>query len=173
MAKKRLFYCAVEAIKWHWPVRPLTSMELIFFLLAGLSLLVGLSMDPNCTKNERDSRNDDLNNGMDIGNRVDMDNKVDISDGVDNKILKTDGLPPTNLYRTESESCSDHCNMRDMVGKEISFTEEIQPKHSNSNRFRSKCHSDNTLDSNRNIGNGLGNKELWLDNFEGSEYLDS
>lgn len=170
MAKKRLFYCAVEAIKWHWPVRPLTSMELIFFLLAGLSLLVGLSMDPNCTKNERDSRNDDLNNGMDIGNRVDMDNKVDISDGVDNKILKTDGLPPTNLYRTESESCS---NMRDMVGKEIFFTEEIQPKHSNSNRFRSKCHSDNTLDSNRNIGNGLGNKELWLDNFEGSEYLDS
>ena len=35
-----------------------------------------------------------------------------------------------------------------------------------------KCHGDNTIDNNCNLGNGLGDKNLWLDNLEGPEKLD-
>lgn len=56
-----------------------------------------------------------------------------------------------------------------MVGKEISLPEEIQPNHSNSNRSGSRCHGDNTVDSNRNVENRLSDKKLWLNSFESFE----
>lgn len=55
------------------------------------------------------------------------------------------------------------------MGKEIPFTEEIQPNYLNPSRSKSKFHNDNVVDSNRNIENKLGDKKLWLNDFEGSE----
>lgn len=81
-------------------------------------------------------------------------------------------MPPTDLNWTESESCSDHCNICNAVGKKTPFTEEIQPYHSKSNCSRSECYNNNAVDSNRNIGNGLNGKKLCLDDFEGPEELD-
>lgn len=47
-----------------------------------------------------------------------------------------------------------------MLDKEIFFIKEIQPSNSKLNRFRNKYHSDNTINSNRNIKNKLINKKL-------------
>lgn len=78
-------------------------------------------------------------------------------------------LPLINLNRTECQSCSDDCYMHNMVDKEIPFTKEIQPNSSNPDCYKSECHNDNAIDSNRNVKNGLGNKKLWLDHFESPE----
>lgn len=125
MIKKRLFNYAVEAIKYYLPVRSPTLTESIFFLLARLSPLVGPPKNSNHTKNESYSRNNNLSNGVDINNRVDIGNGVDISNGVDDEISWTDELSSTNLNRTKSESCGDHCNIQNEVSEEIPFIEEI------------------------------------------------
>lgn len=59
--------------------------------------------------------------------------------------------------------------MCDMVGEQIPFTEEIQSNYFKPNRSKSKYHDDNAINSNRNIGNVLGNKKFSLNDFEGSE----
>lgn len=120
-------------------------------------------MNLNHTKSKGYNGNNNLSNGVDIGDGI------NISNGVNNEIPWIDGLPPTNPNQTKSESCSNYCDLCNIMGKEISFTEEIQPNHSNLNRFRSKCHSDNIVDSNHHVRNRLGDKEFWLENFEGSE----
>lgn len=50
--------------------------------------------------------------------------------------------------------------MCNIIDKGISFMEEIQPNHPNSNRSKSKYHSNNTINSNYNVGNELGYKEF-------------
>lgn len=88
-------------------------MESIFIWLMGLSLLIGRLMDPNSSKSENYSENYDVNDKMDIGNEV------------DNKIPWADGLPPTDLNWTKSGNCKNYYNIRNVINKEISFTEEI------------------------------------------------
>lgn len=55
------------------------------------------------------------------------------------------------------------------MGKEISFTEKIQPKYFNPNWSRSKYNSDNAVNSNCNTRNKLSNKELYCNDYEGLE----
>lgn len=97
---------------------------------------------------------------MNIGNGMDISNGVDIDDMMDNDVSWIDRLPFTDLNWIKSERRSDHYNMHNIVKNEISFIEEIQPNHFNLNYSKSKSHSDNIVDSNYNVGNRLGNKEL-------------
>lgn len=149
-AERRLFDYTGNIFQYYWPVRPLTPMESIFFQQIKLNLFNQLSTNLNFNKSKSYSENNN------IINKVNIDNKVDISNKIDDKILWVDGLPPTDLNKTKIESCSNYCNMCNLVDKKISFIEEIQPNPSNPYCFRSECHSNNTIDSNRNIMNMLG-----------------
>lgn len=75
----------------------------------------------------------------------------------------------TNPNQIENKSYNTHCNIRNMVSKKTPFIREIQLNHSNLNRFKSNCYSDNVVSSNCNIKNGLDNIELWSNNFEDSK----
>lgn len=133
------------------------------------SLLVRLPTESNCTKSKSYNINNDVSNGADINNRIDIRHRVNIGNRVDDEVSYADWLSPTNPNKTESESYSNHYNIHDKIDEEILFTKEIQPNHSNTNRSRNAFYSDNVVDSKRNIGNRLGNKEIWLDDFESSE----
>lgn len=73
-AKKKLFNCAIRAIKCYSLIKSLKYAKSIFFWLAELSPLVGPLTDPNCTKSESHNESGNISNGVDIGNGVD--NKV-------------------------------------------------------------------------------------------------
>lgn len=77
-----------------------------------------------------------------------------------NEILWADKLSCTDLEHIESKICSNHCNISNMMNKKILFIEEKKPNHCNSTCFKSKCHGDNVIDNNYNIGKKLGNKYL-------------
>lgn len=70
---------------------------------------------------------------------------------------------------TKGENHNNYYNIYNMLGEKILFTKEIQPNHFNSNYSRNKSHSDNTIDSNYNLGNELDNKKFELDNFRDLE----
>lgn len=165
MAERRLFNCVVEGIEYYWPERPLTPRESIFFWLMGLSPLIGPFTDLNRTKYKCYNENDDLSNKIKIGDRVDIGNRVD------DEVPWADELHPTNSNLTKNKSCSNYYDIHDVMDKEILFTREIQTNHSNPNVSGSKYLTHNAVNNNRNIRNRLGNKELWLNNFEGPEYL--
>ncbi len=74
-AEKRLIDCAVEAIGYHWPVRPPTPTESVFFWLAQLSPLVGPATKPDRTDSKSLKDNCGKNNG-DISDRVGDDELV-------------------------------------------------------------------------------------------------
>ena len=93
-------------------------------------------------------------------NHYNISDKIDIDNGVDNKVVWADGLLSTNTNRTKNDICNNHCNMSYIVDKKIPFIEEIQSNHSKPYCFRSKCHSNNVVDNNRNIGNRLNTTKL-------------
>lgn len=72
--EKRLFNCAVRAIKYYLPIRFPKNIRFIFLQLVELSLLVGPLIDLNCTKSKSYNENGNISHGLDIGNRVN--NKV-------------------------------------------------------------------------------------------------
>lgn len=86
---------------------------------------IGSAKDSNHIKSESYDVNDNIRDEVDIGNEVDIDNgvdksnRVDISDGVDDELILA------NLNRTESESCNNYYNIRNIVGEEISLMEKI------------------------------------------------
>lgn len=170
--------------------------KICILLTRGLSLLTGPLTNPNCTEIKSHNENDNIKNGINISDKIDEEiswidrlpsiniglstipnrtkseirsNHYNMSNKIDDKILCVDRLPSNKSNRIEREGCSDYCDICNMVSKEISITEDSQPNHSNPTRSRSEYYCDNTVDNNRNIGNGLGDKDLWLDNFEGSK----
>lgn len=147
-AKKRLFNCAVGAIEYYWPIKPLTLVEFIYFWLAGLSLLIGLSIYPNHIESASYNDNSDISNGL----------------RVNNKISKTNGLLFINPNCMESESYNDNSEISNRVdnkvGNEVSFTEEIQPNYSNHNCTKSKYYCNNYINNNRNIRIRMSEKKL-------------
>lgn len=81
-----------------------------------------------------------------------------------------DKVPYADPNSIKSESCSDHCNINNtVVSKKIFITEDRQFNYSNSTGSRSKCLGNNAINNNRNVGNRLSNKNLWLNNYEDSE----
>lgn len=89
--------------------------------------------------------------------------------GVNNKISKINRLPSTNPNYIESESYSNKSKISNRVdntvGDEVSFIRKIKPNHSNPDYPKVKCHSNNGINNNPNIGIGEGNKELLLNNL--------
>lgn len=59
--------------------------------------------------------------------------------------------------------------MNNKIHKEILVIEDRKLNYSNPAHFRSKCYSDNTGDNNRNVGNRLDDKNLWLEDFKSPE----
>ena len=84
-AEKKIFNCAISAIKYYLSVQPLKSAKFIFLWLAGLNPLIGPSTNLNHTKSKSYNENDNISNGVDIDNRA------------NNKILWADGLFPINV----------------------------------------------------------------------------
>lgn len=97
IAEKRLFDCAVGAIKYYWPVKPLTHAKSIFFWLAKLSSLVEPLIDPKRTKSKSHYENSNINNGININNK--MDEEISCVDELSSTHI---GLS-TNPNRTKSE----------------------------------------------------------------------
>lgn len=92
-----------------------------------------------------------------------------MSNGVNNEISWIDKLLRTNLNYTGNKSSSNHCNISNTMSKKIAVTEDRQFNYSNPTRSKSKYYINNSVDNNRNVSNGLGNKDLYLENFENSE----
>ncbi len=161
--EKKPFNLVDLAIDYHWPIRPLTPTESIFFWLEKLSLLVGLPTDFNCTKSDNHSDN------CDIGRES-------------NEVFWIEEMPSTDPDHTESKSHGDICsknyyNISDGVGiqqlllddskcpinncdigrvrDEMTWTEEIPL--TNFNCTKSKSYGDN-CDNNCN-GNRVGGEK--------------
>lgn len=103
-------------IKYYWPVKSLTPTKSIFLQLVRLNPLVSIFIDFNYIKSSNYSENNNLSNK------------------IDNKIPWLDELLYINIYQTENETCSDHCNMRNVVGEKIPST--------NSNHTKNKSYND-------------------------------
>lgn len=81
-------------------------------------------------------------------------NHYNMPDKIDNVV------PGADWDYIKCESCSDYCNMIDVVSKMIFVMENKQFNHSNPIRFRSKNYSDKIVENNCNVGNEVGNKDL-------------
>ena len=83
-----------------------------------------------------------------------------MSNGMNNEISWIDKLLRTNLNHTGNKSSSNHCNMSNAISKKIAVTKDRQFNYFNPTHFKSKYYINNSVDNNRNVSNGLGNKDL-------------
>lgn len=122
VAEKKLFDCAVRAIKCYLPVRPSKHAKFIFFLLVKLIPFLKPSINLNCTKSESHSKNSNISNGVNISNKI------------DDEVIWIDGLPFTNIglrtdfNHTKNESCNVYYNISNRVNNEVSWADQNRIK---------------------------------------------
>ncbi len=162
-SEKKLFNLGVSAIDYHQPIRPPTSIELIFLWLDGLSPLVGPPTDLNRTESESHSDNCDISReGNEVSwteemppsdpNRIKSESHGDICSKNHRDII--DGVGVQQFLSDNSKGPIDNCDMG-RVEDEVTWIEEMPPTKPNCTK--SKSH-DNNCNSNCN-GDIVGGEE--------------
>ena len=105
--EKRLFNRTVEVIDYYCPVKPPTSIELIFLWPAQLSLLVNLSIDLKRTKNKSPS-NDCDKSICNISDRL----------GGEELVMKEELVTKKELLTEEKLKIEEEIEMKDLEGPE-------------------------------------------------------